>query len=88
MCEEDFQELLESMDPPLTPQSSWPALRRQVASHKGCSLCLLHIWRVLCLTCTQVSWCMFERPAVRSQCTAMSKDARDDGIVLKASKTS
>lgn len=30
MCEEDFQDLLESMDPPLTPQSSWPALRREV----------------------------------------------------------
>lgn len=28
--EEDFQHLLETRDPPLTPQSSWPALRRQV----------------------------------------------------------
>ncbi|KAL3149568.1 hypothetical protein ABBQ32_002344 [Trebouxia sp. C0010 RCD-2024] len=29
--EEDFQHLLETRDPPLTPQSSWPALRRQIS---------------------------------------------------------
>ena len=30
LCEEEFWGLLEGQDPPLTPQSSWPALRRQV----------------------------------------------------------
>lgn len=31
LCEEEFWGLLEGQDPPLTPRSSWPALRRQVA---------------------------------------------------------
>ncbi|KAL0031978.1 hypothetical protein WJX79_009976 [Trebouxia sp. C0005] len=30
-CEEEFWGLLEGQDPPLTPRSSWPALRRQIA---------------------------------------------------------
>lgn len=30
LCEEEFWGLLEEQNPPLNPQSSWPALRRQV----------------------------------------------------------
>ncbi|KAL0019460.1 hypothetical protein WJX77_005863 [Trebouxia sp. C0004] len=31
LCEEEFWGLLEGQDPPLSPRSSWPALRRQIA---------------------------------------------------------
>ncbi len=33
LCEAEFWGLLEGQEPPLTPQSSWPALRRQVQTH-------------------------------------------------------
>lgn len=40
LCEEEFWGLLEEQNPPLNPQSSWPALRRQVTP--------LYVVKLLC----------------------------------------
>ena len=33
MCEEDFWDLLQTQEPPLTPRSAWPPLKRQASNH-------------------------------------------------------